>query len=156
MGESGARSASGRLIEHDALDERVAHGVARPARPRRLIVADDEHLGGNAERAQDFLKPDDLAAAAEAVVLDDEEVEVALRVGLAASVRAEEDDTRRRAGRLAEPLRRFTDQRVGDPLHAYECTARLGGGESGGRATALCAQPRSSSRLIRLRFARCR
>ena len=96
-----ARSASGRLIEHDALDERVAHGVARPAQPRRLIVADDEHLGGNAERAQDFLKPDDLAAAAEAVVLDDEEVEVALRVGLAASVRAEEDDTRRRAGRLA-------------------------------------------------------
>ena len=37
-----ARSTSGRLIEDDALGERVAHGLARPLGLRGLFVADDE------------------------------------------------------------------------------------------------------------------
>ncbi len=69
------------------------------------------------------MEPDDLAATAEAVLLNDEEVEVVRRVGLASGVGAEEDDAHRFARRLAEPPSRLMDQVVGDPLHTYECTA---------------------------------
>jgi hypothetical protein len=49
-------------------------------------VADDEHLGRDANGAKSLLEADDRAAVAEAVLLDGEEVEVALSVGLAAGV----------------------------------------------------------------------
>lgn len=81
-----SRSVSGRRIEDDALGERVSHGVARPLGLRGLFVADDEQLGRQAERAQGVLEPDDLTAVAEAVLLDDEEVEVAFYVGRASGV----------------------------------------------------------------------
>jgi hypothetical protein len=77
---------AGRLTEDNALGERVAHGVARPLRPRGLFEADDEHLGRDATWAKSLLEADDLAAVAEAVLLDDEGVEVALSVGLASGV----------------------------------------------------------------------
>lgn len=48
-------------------------------------MADDEHLGGNAEWLNVSLETDDLVAVAEPVLLDDEEVAIAFGVGLVAT-----------------------------------------------------------------------
>src|SRR5512133_1006888 len=111
-----ARARPSRLGKDPTLAQSVVeHRAGHVAPLLDVCLGDDDDVGRQAQRRQQALQAHDLAVVVLDTRLDDEQVDVAVGSGLAARVRAEEDDAR--AGRgLCDPARGFVDDVVVDHL----------------------------------------
>src|SRR5512133_244056 len=98
-----ARARPSRLGKDPALAQRVVEHRAGHVAPFFDVgLGDHDDVGRQAQRRQHALQAHDLAVVVLDMRLDDEQVDVAVGSGLAARVRAEEDDARPGRG-LCDP-----------------------------------------------------